>query len=59
MTGTESGVKVTVTTSGLYTPPEVEEIIRHYETGKITFSEVNDIIFEKVDSIYSSQRVLF
>ena len=59
MAGDKCGIKVSVTTSGLYTPSEVQEIIRDYEAGNITFSEVNDIIFERVDSIYSSQRVLF
>ena len=50
------GFKVSITTSGLYTPPEVEKIICDYEAGKITFSAVNDIIFERRDSTYSRQR---
>lgn len=58
MAGAECGFKATVTASGLFTPPEVEEIIREYETSKVTFSAMNDIIFEKPDSTYSRDRRL-
>ena len=50
------GFDVSVTASGLYTPPEVEELIRRFEAGEIPFSALNDIIFERADGAYAQQR---
>ena len=53
------GFEASVTTSGLFTPQEVNEITRDYESGKITFSAANDIAFERPDNVYSRERQLF
>ncbi len=57
--GAECGFDATVTAHGVFTPPEVEQIILEYEVGKITLSTASDIIFEKSDSAYSKDRRLF
>ena len=59
MAGAECGFGAAVTAHGLFTPLEVEQIIREYEVGKITLSMAGDIIFEKSDSAYSKDRCLF
>ena len=59
MAGAKFGFKASVTTSGLFTPPEVAAIIRDYESGKVTFSAANDIAFERPDNVYSRERQLF
>lgn len=59
MAGAECGFRATVTAHGIFTPMEVEQIIREYEVGKITLSAVSDVIFEKSDSTYSRDRRLF
>ena len=59
MAGAKFGFEASVTTSGFFTPPEVDAIIRDYESGKISFSAANDIAFERPDNMYSRERQLF
>ena len=59
LAGAECGFKLSVVARGLYTPSEVEEIIREYATGKVTLTTVSDIIFERAESPYSRERQLF
>ena len=41
------GFTASVTAQGIYTPEEVEEIIRQFEAGELTFSAVLDIVWEE------------
>ena len=45
-----------VTAYGLHTPDEVEEFIRDFKEGNLTFSTVSDLIFETGKDEYSRQR---
>ena len=56
LAGKRCGFNASVTTSGLYTPPEVEGLIRKFEVGEIAFSALNDIIFERAEGPYARQR---
>ena len=47
-----------VTARGLYTPIEVEDIIKKYEAGDIPLSAMTDIIFECPNSSQSRERIL-
>ena len=53
------GFEAHVTALGLYTPAEVEEIIKEYEAGDIPFSLVTDIISESHNIGHSRERLLF
>lgn len=50
------GFKVSVTTSGVYTPDEVEALTDRFEAGEIPFSTVSDIRFKIGNDATSEQR---
>ncbi len=56
--GERCDFKARVTARGLYTPTEVEEVIKRYEAGDIPLSAVNDIIFENANGTQISERIL-
>ena len=58
LAGERCGFEAHVTARGLYTPTEVEEIIKKYEAGDLPLSAVNDIIFENANSAQLSERIL-
>lgn len=58
LAGARCGFKASATASGLYTPLEVEDIIREFEVGEIPFSALTNVIFEKTDSARSRQRLV-
>ena len=54
------GFAASVTAHGLYSPHEVQGLIRKFEAGEFAFSEMHDLIFEKLNNTRSEQRrVLF
>ena len=57
--GAKCGFETRVTARGLYTPVEVEEIIKKYEAGDIPFSAMTDIIIESANSVQARERLLF
>ena len=57
--GAKCGFDAHVTARGMYTPVEVEGIIEKYEAGDIPFSAVTDLIFERPNSVQSSEKLLF
>ena len=57
--GAKCSFEASVTARGLYTPDEVEEVIKKYEAGDISLSAVNDIIFERPSGAQSRERLLF
>lgn len=48
----------TITATGIYTPDEVDCIIRQFENGELAFSSVSDIIFERYVDRGSTPRTL-
>ena len=56
--GEKCSFEAHVTARGLYTPTEIEEIIKKYEAGDIPLSAVNDIIFESANSAQYRERLL-
>ena len=56
--GSSCGFEAHVTARGIYTPVEIEEINKKYESGDIPFSSLNDIIFESHISGKSRERTL-
>ena len=56
--GAKCGFEARVTACGLYTPVEVEEIIKEYEAGDIPFCAVIGIIFESANSAQTRDRLL-
>ena len=57
--GDRCGFEAHVTARGLYTPAEVEEIIKKYESGDLPLSTVTGIIFEESNNGQHSERVIF
>ena len=57
--GEKCSFEAHITARGLYTPIEVEEVIKKYEAGDIPLSAVSDIIFESANSVQCSERNLF
>lgn len=58
LASTRCGFTASVTSNGVYTPDEVEGIIREFEVGEISFSDVSDLIFEKPSDVHSKQRCI-
>lgn len=54
------GFSASVTAHGLHTPQAVEELMHKFKAGKLAFSEMHDLTFERGTSTQSEQmRVLF
>ena len=58
LAGAIRGFEASVTASGLYTPLEVEDVIRKFEIGEVLFSALPDVIFEKANDVCSGQRLV-
>ena len=58
LASTRCGFTASVTSNGVYTPDEVEGIIREFEVGEISFSDVSDLIFENSSDVHSKQRCI-
>ncbi len=56
LAGEACGFTANVTAYGVYTPGEVEEFIKLFEKGKLTFSAVREIIHETGKDEYSCTR---
>ena len=56
LAGTRCGFTASVTANGIHTPEEVQEFIRKFEAGELSFSDVNDIVFGKGNGAHSEQR---
>ena len=51
--------EVNVTCQGLYSPNEVEEIIREYEYGRVSLPQATEIVFEASRERESKERTVF
>lgn len=58
LAGDRCNFTTSVTANGIHTPKEVEGLIRKFEAGELSFSAVNDIIFENVKDTQSVQRLV-
>ena len=50
------GFSATVTAHGLHTPEAVEELMHKFKAGRLAFSEMHDLIFERRNDTQSEQR---
>ena len=58
LTREQCGLAVKVTAHGVYTPDEIDESIRRFESGCITFGDVNRIIREEISGGETEQTRL-
>ena len=58
LAGDRCDFTTSVTAHGIHTPNEVEGFIRKFKAGELSFSTVNDIIFENVKDAQSGQRLV-
>lgn len=56
LAGPRCGFTAQVTAVGVYTPAEVAALICRFESGEILFTNINDILFENLDSVYAGER---
>ena len=54
--GTACGFEASVTSSGLYTPTEVEGLIKSFEQGEIPFTKIIDITHEMAEAFPAQVR---
>ena len=54
--GTRCGFEASVTSSGMYAPTEVENLIKRFEEGDIPFSELSYILREMTETFPAQAR---
>ena len=60
LTREQCGLAAKVTAHGVYTPDEIDESIRRFESGCISFADVNKIIREEISEGDTEQmRVVY
>ena len=56
LAGPRCGFTSQVRVAGVYTPAQVEGLIRRFESGEMDLTNISDVIFENLDSLYAVER---